>query len=141
MDVVTKEKRSYIMSRVSQRSTPQEILVRKFLFRNGLRYRINYKRLPGSPDIVLPRFKIAIFVNGCFWHGHQCKGTKLPKSNVEFWKSKIEANKQRDKNNISELEQLGWNTIAIWQCQLKTINQQVLTLKNLLEAIVNMGPV
>jgi len=129
------------MSRVSQRSTPQEILVRKFLFRNGLRYRINYKRLPGSPDIVLPRFKIAIFVNGCFWHGHQCKGTKLPKSNVEFWKSKIEANKQRDKNNISELEQLGWNTIAIWQCQLKTINQQVLTLKNLLEAIVNMGPV
>lgn len=131
MDVHSKETRSYNMSRIKNKNTKPEELVRKFLFSKGLRYRKNDKRLPGHPDIVLPKYKTVIFVNGCFWHGHQgCKYFVWPKSNEEFWKQKIGSNIERDKKNISALKQLGWNVLTIWECELK--NNQKETLNNVL---------
>lgn len=97
MDIWGKDKRSYIMSSVKQKDTKQEILVRKYLFSNGFRFRKNDKRLPGSPDIVLPKYKVVIFIHGCFWHGHICRAGHLPSTNIEFWKSKINRNKERDR--------------------------------------------
>lgn len=131
MDVHSKETRSYNMSRIKNKNTKPEELVRKFLFSKGLRYRKNDKRLPGHPDIVLPKYKTVIFVNGCFWHGHKgCKYFVWPKSNEEFWKQKIGSNIERDEKNISALKQLGWNVLSIWECELK--NNQKETLNNVL---------
>ena len=98
-DIFSQTKRSDIMSKISSKDTKPEILVRKFLFSKGFRYRINVKTLPGKPDIVLPKYKTIIFVNGCFWHGHNCKKGKLPSSNTDFWKEKISNNKSRDAKN------------------------------------------
>ncbi len=135
MDVHSKETRSYNMSRIKNKNTKPEELVRKFLFSKGLRYRKNDKRLPGHPDIVLPKYKTVIFVNGCFWHGHQgCKYFVWPKSNEEFWKHKIGSNIERDKKNISALKQLGWNVLTIWECELK--DDQLKTLDNLLSCLI-----
>lgn len=120
MDVHSKETRSYNMSRIKNKNTKPEEMVRKFLFSKGFRYRKNDKRLPGHPDIVLPKYKTVIFVNGCFWHGHGgCKYFVWPKSNEEFWEEKITANTERDKRNIAALEQMGWNVLIIWECELK----------------------
>ncbi len=119
MDIWNKEKRSEIMASVKQKDTKQEITVRKYLFSKGFRFRKNDKRLPGSPDIVLPKYKVAIFVHGCFWHGHECRAGRLPSSNNEFWEKKIDRNKERDKQNKKQLEVLGWKVIVIWQCELK----------------------
>ena len=111
------------MSRVSQKHTKPEIITRKFLFENGLRYRINYKSLPGTPDIVLPKFKTAIFVHGCFWHGHNnCKLSKRPSSNQNYWNKKLDENLSRDKKKIISLKKLGWNVIVLWQCRLNEKN-------------------
>lgn len=96
-DIYSKNKRSKIMSKISGKETKYEILVRKFLFEKGFRYRKNDKRLPGRPDIVLPKYKTIIFVHGCFWHGHYCKAAKLPETNKEFWENKINSNIERDK--------------------------------------------
>ena len=102
--------------------TKPEMVVRKFLFSKGLRYRIQVKNLPGHPDIVLPKSRIVIFVNGCFWHGHEgCKYFRLPKSNVEFWSEKIKTNINRDARNETKLRELGWRVIRVWECNLKTI--------------------
>lgn len=108
------------MSQIKNKNTKPEILVRKYLFSRGFRYRINDKRLPGSPDIVLPRYRTVIFVNGCFWHGHEgCKHFVWPKSNTDFWKSKITNNIIRDKEKINALAEKGWKSIVIWECELK----------------------
>lgn len=120
MDVHDKKTRSYNMSQIKGKNTKPEELVRKYLFSQGFRYRKNDKRLPGSPDIVLPKYKTVIFINGCFWHGHEgCKCFVWPKSNEDFWKNKIETNIARDKKKTATLEQLGWKVIVVWDCQLK----------------------
>lgn len=120
MDVHDKETRSYNMSCIKGKNTKPEEMVRKFLFSKGFRYRKNDKRLPGSPDIVLPKYKTVIFVNGCFWHGHEgCKYFVWPKSNEEFWKNKIKTNIERDNKKIEQLEELGWKVIIVWECELK----------------------
>ena len=120
MDTVSKKKRSEIMSHSTGKETKPEIIVRKYLFAQGLRYRKNVKQLPGTPDIVIHKYKATIFVNGCFWHGHEnCKFSRLPSTNVAYWENKIYANIERDKRKISELENLGYKVLIIWQCQLK----------------------
>ena len=119
-DWMTKEQRHRCMSRIKGRGTKPEMLVRRYLHSRGYRYRVNVRRLPGTPDIVLRKYKTAIFINGCFWHGHEdCKHFVLPKSNSQFWQQKIERNKQRDIEKRIQLRLLGWHTIIIWECQLK----------------------
>lgn len=116
---MTPEQRHRCMSNIHSRNTKPEIQVRKELFRLGFRYRVNVKNLYGHPDIVLPKFKTAIFVNGCFWHGHEnCKKSNIPKTNTDFWKDKIIYNQKRDKDNISKLQGEGWNVIVVWECEL-----------------------
>lgn len=120
MDVHDKKTRSYNMSRIKGKNTKPEEIVRKYLFAQGFRYRKNDKRLPGTPDIVLPKYKTVIFVNGCFWHGHEgCKYFVWPQNNAEFWKEKIETNIIRDKKETDALHNLGWNVLVIWECELK----------------------
>lgn len=124
MDVHTRETRSYNMSQIKAKNTKPEEIVRKYLFSRGLRYRKNDKRLPGHPDIVLPKYKTVVLVNGCFWHVHErCKYFKWPESNAEFWKNKLTENKRRDVVKIQELKELGWKVIVVWECELKGDNQ------------------
>ena len=119
-DVYSKETRSFTMSRVGSKDTKPELLVRKYLFSKGLRFRKNDKRYPGTPDIVLPKYSTVVFVHGCFWHLHPgCKNADLPTSNVEYWKKKLFGNRDRDKKNQEELRQMGWQVIIVWECQLK----------------------
>lgn len=119
MDIWNKEKRSNVMGKIKSTNTKPELLLRKFLFSKGLRYRINYKKLPGKPDIVFPKYKTVIFVNGCFWHGHEnCKIAHLPKTNIEFWKDKINKNINRDNNNIQDNILLGWKVLIFWECEI-----------------------
>lgn len=134
-DIFSSQKRSDIMSKISGKNTKPEILVRKFLFSKGFRYRINVKTLPGKPDIVLPKYKTVIFINGCFWHGHSCKKGKLPSSNIDFWKEKISNNKSRDDKNSDLLVKLGWKVIIIWQCEVSKIDNRIKILNKLLEDI------
>lgn len=120
MDVHDKKTRSYNMSRIKGKNTKPEEIVRKYLFSKGFRYRKNDKRLPGTPDIVLPKYKTVIFVNGCFWHGHEgCKYFVWPKNNAGFWKKKIEDNISRDKTVIEMLKRQNWSVIVVWECELK----------------------
>jgi len=123
----TKEQRSYNMSRIRSKNNAPEEKVRKFLFSKGFRYRKNDKNLPGCPDIVLPKYKTVIFVNGCFWHKHNCKRFVWPSSNEEYWKKKILRNVERDKVNTKALKELGWNVLVIWECELKkaTIDERL----------------
>lgn len=119
MDDRSVEKRSYNMSRIKSKNTKPETLVRKFLFSQGFRYRKNVGSLPGKPDIVLPKYKTVVFVNGCFWHMHDCSRSTTPKSNVEYWIPKLERNKANDIKNISLLSEAGWKVIIVWECELK----------------------
>lgn len=123
-DIYSKSKRSDIMSKISEKETKPEILVRKYLFSKGFRFRKNVKELPGKPDIVLPKYKTVIFIHGCFWHGHTCKRGKLPQTNHQFWQKKIEKNIERDNHNTNELEVKGWNIIIIWQCEIRNYSLQ-----------------
>jgi len=119
-DVHSKEVRSYNMSCIKSKNTKPEMLVRRFLHKNGLRYRLHVKNLPGKPDIVLPRFKVVIYVNGCFWHGHQlCNSYLKPKSNIEFWNTKIVNNVLRDARNMDLIKIQGWRVFVVWECELK----------------------
>jgi len=119
-DVVSKSKRSKIMSKVPQKDSKQEMLVRKYLFSKGFRFRKHVKKLPGSPDIVLTKYKTVIFIHGCFWHGHKdCKYSQLPTTRNEFWKDKTEKNIERDNKKNWELKSLGWKVITVWQCEVK----------------------
>lgn len=120
------------MSHIRSKDTKPEVLVRRFLFAHGFRFRLHRKNLPGKPDIVLSKYKTVIFINGCFWHGHQdCKYSTIPETNREFWENKISGNIQRDKETYSRLVKLGWNVIEIWQCQLKPKTRDH-TLQNLI---------
>jgi DNA mismatch endonuclease (patch repair protein) len=112
------------MSRIGSKNTKPELLVRKVLHGLGYRFRLHRNDLPGKPDIVLSKYKTVVFVHGCFWHGHSCKkGQKRPATNKDFWDGKLNRNIERDKENISQLENLGWNVLTIWECQVKDINQ------------------
>lgn len=120
MDVHDKKTRSYNMSRIKGKNTRPEELVRKYLFSQGFRYRKNVSTLPGKPDIVLPKYRTCIFVNGCFWHKHEgCKYFKWPENNAEFWREKIEGNVLRDQRQYEELRALGWNVMIVWECELR----------------------
>lgn len=114
------------MSHVKSKNTAPEIKLRSILHRNGFRFRLNRKDLPGKPDIVLPKYKAVIFVHGCFWHGHDCKRGQRPQTNVEFWDKKINKNMERDKQDIIKLKELGWRVMVVWECDLKKTNEDVL---------------
>jgi len=135
-DTLSKEKRSALMSKITGKETKPEILVRKFLFSQGLRFRKNVKTLPGTPDVILPKYKVAIFVNGCFWHGHTCRQGHLPSSNLEYWENKIAENVFRDSRKKLELENLGWRVIVVWQCEMKNLASRNERLARLLSEIV-----
>jgi DNA mismatch endonuclease (patch repair protein) len=134
-DVHTKSVRSYNMSQIKGKNTKPEMLVRKFLFSNGFRYRLHVKNMPGKPDIVLPKYKTVVFINGCFWHAHEgCKYYVIPKTRTEWWLNKLNINKQKDSENFLKLAASGWQIIAIFECELKAtkLNQ---TLSNLLDEL------
>lgn len=135
-DVHSPETRSYNMSCIRGKDTKPEELVRKYLFAQGFRYRKNVARLPGKPDIVLPKYKTVIFVNGCFWHGHAgCRYFVWPKNNAEFWQKKISGNIERDAKNHKLLAELGWKVIVVWECELKNSVVES-TLNTLVSSIV-----
>lgn len=120
MDRLSVERRSWLMSRVKSRDTKPEASVRRMVFSLGYRYRLHDPKLPGKPDLTITRLRKAIFVHGCFWHGHRrCRYGKLPKSRTDFWSAKIAANRKRDQLTLRRLKAIGWESIVIWQCELK----------------------
>ncbi len=138
------EKRSEIMSQIRGKNTTPELVIRKYLFSRGFRYRVNDDRYPGKPDMVLPKYGTVIFIHGCFWHSHEnCKASKLPETRKEFWKKKISDNMERDQRNIQELERQGWNIIVVWECEIKNKVKREKRLRKLVDEIVsnekNMG--
>lgn len=128
MDIWSKKKRSAVMAKIRSQDTKPEWIVRRYLFSRGYRYRKNVKGLPGTPDIVLRKYGIVIFIHGCFWHGHEVDG-HIPHSNSDFWRKKIERNRQRDRRDKEALKQMGWHVMIVWECQLKPAVRQ----KTLLE--------
>jgi len=137
MDVLTAEQRHRNMSAIRSRNTKPEILVRRYLWDRGFRYRLNSAKLPGHPDIVLRKYRTCIFINGCFWHGHEnCRLFRLPLTNREFWQEKITRNRERDKDVLHRLAETGWHCIVVWECELrrdrreKTLESLVLVLRH-----------
>lgn len=150
MDRLTKEQRHKCMASIRSRDTKPELLVRRYLWREGFRYRLNNPRLPGHPDLVLRKYRTCIFVNGCFWHGHEnCDFFKLPRTNTTFWQAKIERNRMRDKAERQRLAQMGWHVIVVWECELKpkrrdeTLRSLVFTLNEIFlrDHSVNYKPI
>ena len=134
-DVHDHETRSFNMSRIGSKDTKPEMMVRKFLFKKGYRFRLHDKKLPGKPDLVLRNYKTVIFVHGCFWHGHEgCKYYVIPKTRTEWWLKKIERNKQLDFENFQILQELGWKVLIIFECELKKNNRDK-TLNELINKI------
>ncbi len=120
-DVHDKQTRSFNMSQIRSKNTKPELLIRKFLFANGFRYKLHDKKLPGKPDIVLPKYHIVFFIHGCFWHGHKnCKYFVVPKTRTDWWLEKIRANSQRDKENFLKIRKEGWKVITIFECELRS---------------------
>ena len=118
-DTMTREQRHRCMSHIKGKNTKPERIVRSWLWRQGYRYRLNVKRLPGCPDIVLPKYSTAIFVNGCVWHAHEgCDKYRMPKTNIDFWTAKFQNNKARDERNYQLLHKMGWYVLVVWECQL-----------------------
>lgn len=143
-DKLTPEQRHNCMSHIRSKDTKPELVVRRFLFSHGYRFRIHVQRLPGTPDIVMRKYHVAIFVNGCFWHGHNdCRLYVTPKSNTAFWQNKIERNKERDERVTMQLRKMGWHVIRIWECQLSVksresyLNSLLFTLNTLM--LRNLG--
>ncbi len=132
-DRITPEARSRLMSKIGPKNTGPELLVRSLLHRMGYRFRLHRKGLPGTPDIVLLGRGVAIFVNGCFWHGHTCKVGKMPKSRLDYWGPKIEANIARDARKHRQLRRLGWRTIVVWECKIKDEEKLAIRLHRYLE--------
>lgn len=140
-DTMTPEQRHRCMAAIKGKDTKPELIVRKYLFSRGLRFRIQVRKLPGRPDIVLPRYRTVIFVNGCFWHGHEgCGYYRLPKSNVEFWKEKIERNKSRDARNEAELRTLGWRVLRVWECDIRKVAGREEYLQGLYNSLIQPEP-
>lgn len=138
-DTLTSEQRSRNMAAIKGKDTKPEMIVRKYLFSQGLRYRLHDKKLPGCPDIVLKKYKTVIFIDGCFWHGHEgCKYFKIPKSNIFYWDQKIRGNKARDIANEYVLQTQGWNVIRVWECEIKKIEGRQERLNNLFKQITSM---
>lgn len=135
MDKYSKQQRKKMMSRVGSKDTRLEMLVRRFLWRAGFRYRVGDRRLPGTPDIVLPKYKTCVMVNGCFWHGHDCGAFKMPGTRVEFWRAKIERNRARDQQVNASLKAMGYHVLTVWGCELTKERIEV-TLRNLALSIV-----
>jgi len=141
MDTFSKGFRHYNMIQIKSKNTHPEILVRKYLFSRGLRFRIHDKKLPGNPDIVLKKYSTVIFINGCFWHQHQgCKYATIPKDNREYWVNKFLRTRQRDKDNLNKYKELGWNVIIVWECELKSKLQQITLERIYFEVIYSNGP-
>lgn len=133
-DHVTPRKRSDIMSRIRGKNTTPELIVRKLVYSLGYRYRLHGKNLPGKPDLVFAGRQKVIFVHGCFWHFHNCKKGKLPKSNIEYWQPKLEENRRRDSRNYDALTDLNWKYLVIWQCQLKDMDSVKDTISSFFDA-------
>ena len=135
-DVMTPQQRHECMSHIRSKDTKPEQLVRQALWHNGFRYRLHVKGLPGKPDIVLPKYRTVIFINGCFWHGHEgCRYYVIPKTNTSFWLDKITSNKARDARDESSLYEAGWRVMTIWECELKKENREK-TIGQLLESLL-----
>lgn len=121
VDILTKEQRSYCMSQIRNKNTKPELIVRKYIYAMGHRYRLHDKSVPGKPDIVFKRLRKVIFVNGCYWHRHHCRhGQSTPQTNINFWNAKFTSNIQRDRKIKHELRKSGWDILVIWECQIKT---------------------
>ena len=138
-DIYSARKRSDIMSRISDKDTKPETIVRKYLFSEGFRYRKHVSNLPGNPDLVLPKYKTVVFVHGCYWHGHDCPRGKLPATNTDFWRKKITRNRQRDSQNYKELEKTGWQILIIWQCEISNKQKKRQKMDQVCEEIVSYG--
>ena len=137
-DVLTKKQRHYNMSQIRSKNTKPEEIVRKYLFKEGFRYRKNDKRYPGKPDIVLPKYKTIVFIHGCFWHQHPgCKAARIPDTNAEFWKEKFTRNILRDQQEQEMLQLAGWHVIVIWECEISTIKKREQRLNELVDEIRN----
>ncbi len=120
MDRFSPDKRHEVMSRIRGKDTKPEMIVRRFLFSQGFRFRLHYRKLPGHPDIVLPKYRAVVFVHGCFWHRHEnCRHFRLPQSNVEYWENKIAGNVERDLRDANRIADMGWKVIVIWECELE----------------------
>ncbi len=137
-DIVSKEVRSKMMSGIKGKNTKPEVLVRRGLFANGFRYKLHDQRLPGKPDLVLPKYMTVLFVNGCFWHGHECDLFRMPSTNREFWEKKINANRLNDSKNKELLLLAGWRVVTIWECATKgkrrwNIDTLISTVSNLIK--------
>lgn len=123
LDVFSKQKRSEVMRAVKGANTKPEIALRKALFAKGFRYRLNVRGLPGKPDLVFPKYRVVVFVHGCFWHGHHCsRGSRVPKTNRAYWTAKIARNRERDKKNAAALRKAGWRVFTVWECKLKNLD-------------------
>ena len=134
MDIWSKRKRSEVMGRIKGKNTKPEMILRSQLFKRGFRFRVNKKDLPGKPDIVLPKYRTAIFVHGCFWHYHKdCREGRIPSSNTKFWKEKLERNIAKDEKNVEALKIKGWNVVVVWECEIE--NRLEKTLKYLIKKI------
>ena len=137
-DTITPERRSEIMSHIKSKDTSIELMVRRYLFALGYRYRVNCKALPGKPDIVFTKKKIAIFIHGCYWHGHDCgsRYAHVSRSNKEYWSHKIQKTQQRDQEHVEKLEADGWIVVILWECQIKNdFEKTAATLNHLLSKI------
>lgn len=135
-DVMTREQRSRCMAAIRGKDTKPEMLVRRYLFSKGLRYRVNNSKLPGSPDIVLKKYRTVVFIDGCFWHGHEgCRYFRMPKTNTLFWRHKIAMNFARDYANNTDLRLAGWRVIRIWECEIKRKAKREETLELLYQKI------
>lgn len=141
MDIVSKEQRHYIMSRIRGKNTSLETIVRKYLFSRGLRYRLHDKKLPGNPDIIFKKYRTVIFINGCFWHQHfNCKYAHIPKTNREYWVKKLANNIKRDEENLKKYKEIGWNVIVVWECELKPSYRQTTLQRIYYEIIYSASP-
>lgn len=139
MDTLSSEQRQRCMSAIRGKDTRPEMIVRRYLHSLGYRYGLHNRKLPGRPDLVLRKLKTVIFVNGCFWHGHEgCRYYRLPKSNVEFWTNKITRNQERDREVRQQLEEKGWNVITIWECELRNSEKREATLAELYRKLRNL---
>jgi DNA mismatch endonuclease (patch repair protein) len=143
MDRLTPEKRSALMRNVKGKHTAPEMIVRRMLHRLGYRFRLHRKDLPGKPDIVFPSRGKIVLVNGCYWHGHDCRYGRLPKSKLDFWGPKIEANRSRDARNIADLQALGWEVTTVWQCQTRdprSLESQLVTFLKPIKNSIDKSP-